>query len=76
MPQLSLYLDEKTLKKVEKAARISKVSVSKWVRSKLMRSLQNEWPEDYFELFGAISDDSFRSPEEPSSISVVPREAL
>ena len=76
MPQLSLYLDEATLKKVEKEAKINNVSVSKWVRANVIRSLQDEWPEDYFELFGAIGDDSFRSPEDLSSIAIVPREKL
>ncbi len=76
MSQLSLYLDEATLKKVEKAAKFNKISVSKWVRNNVIRSLQDEWPEDYFELFGAIADDSFRSPEEPSFIAIVPREKL
>ncbi len=76
MPQLSLYLDEATLKKVEKAAKINKVSVSKWVRNNVIRSLQNEWPEGFFELFGSIRDDSFRSPEELTSIATVPREKL
>jgi hypothetical protein len=76
MPQLSLYLDEETLKKVEKAAKINKVSVSKWVRNNVIRSLQDEWPEGFFELFGSIQDDSFRSPEELASIATVPREKL
>ena len=63
MPRLSISLDEATLKKVEKAAKSSNVSMSRWVRDTLIRSLENEWPENFFELFGSIRDDSFRSPE-------------
>jgi hypothetical protein len=63
MPQLSIYLDETALKKVEKAAKLKNVSVSRWVRESLIRSLENEWPENFFELFGSIRDDSFRSPD-------------
>ena len=63
MPRLSISLDEATLKKVEKSAKLSNVSMSRWVRDTVIRSFENEWPENYFELFGSIRDDSFRSPE-------------
>jgi hypothetical protein len=59
MPQLSLYLDDKTLKKVEKAAKIENTSISKWVTGKLKEHLENEWPDNYSSLFGSISDESF-----------------
>jgi hypothetical protein len=42
----------------------------------LIRSLQNEWPENYFNLFGAIKDDSFEPPEEIDHINIIPREKL
>lgn len=59
MPQLSLYIDQDTLKKVEKAAKVDKMSISKWVCNKLQSSLHDSWPEGYFDLFGSINDDSF-----------------
>lgn len=56
MAQLSLYFDEPTLKLLEKAAKANNLSVSKWVKSKVLRSLKEEWPDNYFALFGAIVD--------------------
>lgn len=56
MAQLSLYFDEPTLKLLEKAAKANNLSVSKWVKSKVLRSLKEEWPDNYFALFGAIDD--------------------
>ncbi len=59
MPQLSLYLDDETLKKVEKAAKLENTSISKWVTRKLKEHLENDWPNNYSSLFGSISDESF-----------------
>ncbi len=74
MPQLSLYIDEKTLKNVEKAAKTEHVSISKWVCGKLKKSFNEDWPENYFNLFGSISDDSFSRPKQCSKFSSEPRE--
>jgi hypothetical protein len=59
MPQLSIYLDAETIKKIEKAAEIENTSISKWVSIRLTGHLENSWPENYFSLFGSIKDDSF-----------------
>jgi hypothetical protein len=59
MPQLSLYIDEETLSKIETAAKINKTSISKWVSERLKESLANSWPENYESLFGSVDDDSF-----------------
>jgi hypothetical protein len=59
MPQLSLYIEEKTLKKIELAAKINHTSISRWVTARLKESLENNWPENYENLFGCIEDDTF-----------------
>lgn len=59
MPQLSLYIDDETLSKIETAAKINKTSISKWVSERLKESLANSWPDNYKSLFGAINDDTF-----------------
>ncbi|MBS3897972.1 MAG: hypothetical protein KGZ54_03890 [Dethiobacter sp.] len=59
MPQLSLYIDEETLARIETAAKINKTSISKWVSERLKESLANNWPENYRSLFGSVNDDSF-----------------
>ncbi len=76
MPQLSLYFDDSTLKLVEKAAKLSNTSVSKWVRNRVLQSLENEWPEGYFNLFGAIEDNSFDVPVDLPETNTTPRESM
>ena len=62
MPQLSLYLDEKTLRKIETAAKIEKLSISKYVVKKLNESINDRWPDQYERLFGCIDDETFLEP--------------
>ncbi|MFH1194440.1 MAG: toxin-antitoxin system, antitoxin component [bacterium] len=76
MPQISLYVDENTLKNVNKAASLSNVSVSEWVSRKIKYSLKTSWPEGYFSLFGAIKDKSFKKPVKKSFSSDIKREQL
>jgi hypothetical protein len=66
MPQISLYIDEKTLKKVEHAARRQHVSISRWVADQIRAKVDPVYPVDYERLFGSISDDTFARPAEPS----------
>ncbi len=59
MPQLSLYIDSIALKKLEIAAKIEQLSISKFAVKKLNESLNSDWPDNFGELYGAIKDDSF-----------------
>lgn len=59
MPQLSLYIDKNTLKKIEIGAKIEHVSISKYVVRKLNESMSAAWPENYKNMYGIIDDDSF-----------------
>ncbi|MCG6141038.1 MULTISPECIES: toxin-antitoxin system, antitoxin component [Leptospira] len=63
MPQLSLYIDQETLKKIELAAKKEKVSISQWVKGKLQSSFEKKWPDNYFQLYGSIEDESFKRPD-------------
>ena len=54
MAQLTVYIDDETRQRIEVAARRADVSVSQWVKKRLASALENEWPEGYFELFGAL----------------------
>ncbi len=73
MPQLSIYLDEETATLLERAVSLSGTSVSKWVRKQIQRSLREDWPEGYFQLFGSVDDASFSEPEEPYQVNASPR---
>lgn len=56
MAQLTVYLDEKTRRRIERAAREGDVSVSQWVKDKLTQALERDWPAGYFDLFGSLKD--------------------
>lgn len=76
MPQLSLYIDEKTLKKISLAAKIENLSLSKFVVKKLNESIHDSWPENYGNLFGSISDESFSTNDSLKLENDAPREPL
>ncbi len=62
MPQISLYIDEKTLEKVESAAKRQHLSISKWVAEQIRAKVDPIYPVDFEDLFGSIHDDSFVAP--------------
>ncbi|GAB1455627.1 hypothetical protein MASR2M48_09340 [Spirochaetota bacterium] len=64
MPQISLYIDEKTLRKVEDAAMRQNTSISKWVAEQIRSKIEPKYPIDYETLFGSINDDTFVEPKE------------
>ena len=76
MPQVSLYLNEKTYAKVRKAAETEAMSVSKWVAERLKNAMAEDWPDGYAKLFGCIADDSFQAPKREAFTSDANREAL
>ncbi len=76
MPQISLYIDAETLKEVETAANSANLSISKFVSRVIKKSLKSEWPENFFQLFGSIHDDSFSVPDAPEFPADLPRELL
>jgi hypothetical protein len=76
MPQLSLYLDDNTLRRIQEAAQLSNESVSKWVAKQLKMQLHNQWPPKYFSLFGSVDDPSFSKPEAIDADHDITREPL
>jgi hypothetical protein len=76
MPQISLYIDKDTLGRIEELAHMNNSSISKWVGTKLKSMIQDEYPEGFFSLFGAIDDDSFSRPSELSFGSDTTREEV
>lgn len=59
MPQISLYVDKDTLSRIEKAAAKERLSISKWVGKNIKKAIQDDYPQDYFSLFGSITDKTF-----------------
>ena len=66
MGQMTIYLDDDTIREIEEAAQREKVSISRWVKARVRKSLQGEWPEGYFEkVFGALKEVDLERPEQP-----------
>ena len=74
MPQLSLYIDKETLERIELAARKEHLSLSKFVVSRVRESLDRRWAPTVTDLFGSITDPSFRV--EPTAGADIDRESL
>jgi len=76
MPQISLYVDEPTLKKIETAAKRQHVSISKWVSEQLRTRIEPVYPLGFEDLFGSISDETFVRHEEPAFSLDSPRASM
>ncbi|MDR0823345.1 MAG: hypothetical protein LBN20_06180 [Endomicrobium sp.] len=59
MPQIALDIDEITFEKIEKAAEQRNTSISNWVGNNIRVILNNDYPDGFFDLFGAIKDETF-----------------
>ena len=64
MPQISLYIDEPTLKKIENAAMRQHISISKWVAEQIRNRVEPVYPVNFENLFGSIDDETFIEPKE------------
>lgn len=78
MAQLTIYLDEITREKAARAAKRAKRSLSSWAREQLGAAADagQIWPDDYFDLFGSVTDPTFQSTEAPEREEDAPREQL
>lgn len=69
MPQISLYIDEDTLKKITEIAKNENISISRWVGANIRSLIKQQYPRDFFSLFGAIHDSSFQRPAELNPVN-------
>ena len=76
MPQISLYIDEPTLKKIENAAMRQHISISKWVAERIRSSVEPVYPADFENLFGSIADETFIESTAPGFSSDTARMSL
>lgn len=74
MPQISLYIDDATLKKVESAAFQRRISISKWVAEQIRSKIEPVYPKEFESLFGSLADDSFVRPNQHDFAQDTPRE--
>ena len=76
MPQISLYIDDSTLKKIEDAAKREHLSISKWVARQLKSRVNAEYPRDFEDLFGSVAEADLSRPAQPPLDQDFPREPL
>lgn len=58
MTQIAIYIDDKLAERLDKAVQSSGKSKSKWVAEAISNSLQDQWPEGFFDLAGSWEDDA------------------
>ncbi len=57
MGRITIYIDSEIEKKLRKAAKASKKSVSKWIATIIKEKIATEWPENITKLAGSWKDD-------------------
>ncbi|MHC4687233.1 MAG: ribbon-helix-helix protein, CopG family [Planctomycetota bacterium] len=56
MAQLAIYLDDQLAERLDKAVKASGKSKSKWVAEAIKSSLEDQWPEGFFDIAGGWKD--------------------
>ena len=71
MSQMTIYLDEPSMRAIKRSAEREHVSVSNWARKRLCEAVRETWPDDYFSTLGSLADSDFERPSQ----SDMPRDA-
>ena len=66
MPQLSLYLEDDTMDILRQDATREGVSLSKHASRVIRENNVSAWPKGFFDLYGALDDETFVAPPELS----------
>lgn len=64
MAEISIQLDETTLKALEARAARRHLTVAGWIKERINAEIKKEWPENYFSVFGSLSDCDLEEPAE------------
>ncbi len=56
MPQISLYIDEQTFQKVQRAAAGEQKSLSRWVVERIKTNVDPVYPPGFEKLFGSVKE--------------------
>ena len=64
MAQLHFYIPDKVAEKVKAKADHAHLSVSKYLATLVKREVSDQWPEDYFDLFGKWEGDPLERPKQ------------
>lgn len=64
MAQLHFYIPDLLAEKVKTKAEHEHLSVSKYLAELVKREVSDQWPEDYFDLFGKWEGESLERPNQ------------
>ena len=64
MPQLHCYVPDTIAKQIKNKAKHAHVPVSQYLALLVKKDIKNEWPADYFKLFGSFHDDPLKRPDQ------------
>ena len=67
MAQLHFYIPDSVAESVKFKAEHAHLSVSKYLAERVKREVANQWPDDYFEVFGKWES-------EPSNVFLIGKE--
>ena len=62
MPQLHCYVTDELAEKLREKARKSHLSISRYLALLVEQGVENQWPRDYFELFGEWKGEPLERP--------------
>ncbi len=64
MPQLHCYVAEEVAIQLQHKAEQVHLSISKYLALLIQKDVGTQWPEGYFDLFGAWEGDALQRPEQ------------
>ena len=64
MAQLHFYIPDSVADKIKAKAERAHLSVSKYIAELAKKEVANDWPDDYFELFGKWQGQALERPEQ------------
>ncbi len=64
MAQLHFYIPDQLAEKVKVKAEHSHLSVSKYLAKLVKKEVADEWPDNYFEVFGSWEGQPLERPEQ------------
>ena len=76
MAQLTIYLDEKTRTSISMRAKMEDISVSQWVKGKILTALSEDWPQSFIDQLGSLKEGDLERPKQPDLCDDATREEL
>ncbi len=64
MPQLHCYVPDKTADKLHHKAEQAHLSLSKYLAQLIQKDLDDQWPDNYFDLFGSWEGEALQRPSQ------------